>query len=727
VRDSIALRTLYDSTAGAGWVLDSNWLSDPIGSGTWYGVTVLNNRVTSVDLSDNNLVGKVPVQFTNLKDVITVDLSGNKLTGLPDITTLPLVTSFKLENNQLDFGDLELNAGTTGISYAPQDSVSSFESVLKQIASSQTFTSAIAGTANQYQWKKDGTNLAGATSKDLTISNITFNEDGIYSFEATSPLVPGLTLTSAKKVLRVSSLERDQLALTKFFNDTGGPDPDGWIRKDNWVVTPLATGNWFGVTITNNRVTNVSLPNNNIKGALTASIADVENLVTLDLSNNLIEQMPNLTTLPNIVSFDISGNKLDFGSLIANSVITGIDYSDQADLGEPRSDSVAYATDFKVKIITRGEGNRYQWKRNGVNVTNATDSTYVIPAINRSNMGDYLVEITNPAVPNLVLKSSNWRVLATATLSGLLRETETDPVTVGKVTLFKINTTGKYDTTQIQKVNTSGEFKLEKVVLDDYLLLAEADTNTYRTDLPTWYKGTLYWEEADTLFVNEDQTDLNILIKKKPTTQPKGQGEITGVFEDTNVDDGGKTLANKRIANAGVSIRRKTNTGRPQEEVLDLIAYIFTDEQGTFKFENLEQGDYLLNLQYPGYPMDPNSFINIQIGTGLAKSVEVKALVQDGKIVVKKIVITGWDEEDNRFRVYPNPASGEFTIDVRQSFNDLSYSIVNTLGQLQETGNLPSIGSKAINIENLTPGVYQVIVEQPQNILKSFRIVVSKK
>jgi hypothetical protein len=334
------------------------------------------------------------------------------------------------------------------------------------------------------------------------------------------------------------------------------------------------------------------------------------------------------------------------------------------------------------------------------------------------------VEITNPAVPNLVLKSSNWRVLATATLSGLLRETATDPVTVGKVTLFKINTTGKYDTTKIQKVNTSGEFKLEKVVLDDYLLLAEADTITYRTDLPTWYKGTLYWEEADTLFVNEDQTDLNILIQKKPTTQPKGQGVIAGVFEDTNVQDGGRTQANKRIPNAGVSIRRKTNTGRPQDDTPILVAYTFTDDQGAFRFEDLEQGDYLLNLQYPGYPMDPNSFINIQIGTGLAKSVEVKAVVEDGKIKVEKIIVTGWDEEDNRFRVYPVPAATEFTLQVNEYLEGLSYRITNTMGQEVLTGSMPSRGLQRVDAASLAPGVYHVQIQQSGVVIKTFRILI---
>src|SRR4051812_46640296 len=56
--DSTALVALYNSTDGDNWNDNTNWLSGPVN--TWYGVTVNSNRVTSLDLSDNNLIGTIP-------------------------------------------------------------------------------------------------------------------------------------------------------------------------------------------------------------------------------------------------------------------------------------------------------------------------------------------------------------------------------------------------------------------------------------------------------------------------------------------------------------------------------------------------------------------------------------------------------------------------------------------------------------------------------------------
>ncbi len=722
--DSLVLVAFYNATNGNSWSNNSNWLSNPLTS--WFGLTVVNFKITEINLPSNNLVGNIPAELTSLQDLTRLNVAGNLLTGVPNFSSLPSIAQIALENNRLDFGDLEPNVAVPGITYIPQDTVSGYESVLRQVTESQTFTSGVGGTANTYQWKKNGIDIPGATAADLTINNIAFADDAVYTFSAASPLVPGLTLNSAKKILRVSSLQRDSLALAKFYNDTGGPLPAplGWLRDDNWLLTPLIENNWFGVTVQNNRVVSVVLPDNNIRGALTASIADVQNLEVVDLSGNLIEQLPNLTSLPNIVSLDVSGNKLDFASLIANSAISGIDYQNQAELGFPSSDSVTFGTDFKVKIITKGNGNQFQWLRNGAQVPNATDSTFIIPAINRSNMGDYVVQITNPNVPGLVLRSANKRVLATATLSGRLLETSDTPVADGRVSLFRINPVGGYDTTRIQTVTSAGEFTLANVVLDDYLLLGEADTLTYETTLPTWYKNTLYWEEADTLFVNENLFALDILAQKEPTEAPKGQGRIAGVFEDPSIQEDGRTLRNKRLANAGASVRRRVNVGKPEDEELELVAWIFTNEEGEFEFNNLEQGEYLLNLQYPGVPMDPNSFINISIGTGLARNVQVEAQVIEGKIVVKKLVVTGWDEDETRFKVFPNPANTQLHIQMLQGMDDLSYTVIGTNGSEVLTGELPFKGTAAIHTNSLQPGIYFVQVKQGGQMVSSFRVAV---
>ena len=52
-QDSLALVALYNATDGPNWADNTNWLAGPVS--TWFGITVSGDRVTRLDLRDNNL------------------------------------------------------------------------------------------------------------------------------------------------------------------------------------------------------------------------------------------------------------------------------------------------------------------------------------------------------------------------------------------------------------------------------------------------------------------------------------------------------------------------------------------------------------------------------------------------------------------------------------------------------------------------------------------------
>ncbi|MFI3267251.1 MAG: hypothetical protein R3Y51_00905 [Rikenellaceae bacterium] len=105
--DSLSLVALYNSTNGANWTNKWN-LSDPMED--WYGVTVgsigysgLGNRVLSLKLANNNLVGEIPEDITNIAYLEEIMLNGNSLSGeIPsDIGTMIQLKTIYLYNNQL--------------------------------------------------------------------------------------------------------------------------------------------------------------------------------------------------------------------------------------------------------------------------------------------------------------------------------------------------------------------------------------------------------------------------------------------------------------------------------------------------------------------------------------------------------------------------------------------------------------------------------------------------
>lgn len=97
--DSIALRKLYNNTAGPNWTNKTNWLSGTID--TWYGITLTSGRVTKISLPSNGLAGtyyNVPGELSALKEL---DLSNNSLTGTFPYMGNANLQVLNLSNNQL--------------------------------------------------------------------------------------------------------------------------------------------------------------------------------------------------------------------------------------------------------------------------------------------------------------------------------------------------------------------------------------------------------------------------------------------------------------------------------------------------------------------------------------------------------------------------------------------------------------------------------------------------
>src|SRR6476661_8144923 len=73
-----ALIKLYNATNGKQWT--TKWdLSQPVEN--WSGVKVANDKVISIDLSNNNLTGTLPSEIGNLSNLQQLNLFRNSITG----------------------------------------------------------------------------------------------------------------------------------------------------------------------------------------------------------------------------------------------------------------------------------------------------------------------------------------------------------------------------------------------------------------------------------------------------------------------------------------------------------------------------------------------------------------------------------------------------------------------------------------------------------------------
>lgn len=527
-------------------------------------------------------------------------------------------------------------------------------SVNAQIVQTGYATSSVTG--NYVVGQFDNTVIAGEYGSGQVVTS-----DAFYS--ATGFL--------AGQVVTFSfGLRRDSVVLATIYRQMGGSD---WFNgTDSWLTNP-EVGQWFGVELNSNlRVSKLSLPSNGLTGNLPATISELTKLDSLDLRDNAIRSLPNLSNLPEIDHVDAAENKLGFASMIQNLDLPSFVYEPQKAVGDVLQDTVPKGEDYRLEVDISGESNTYQWFFKGDELPGETNSAYVVPAINFDNMGEYSVSATNAGVPGLTLTSEPQTVLASASISGIA-EIDTGLLAAGEATLYQIQE-GPFDSVRTS-ILSAGSYELTNVVLGDYILrVREEAVDDY---LQTYFTSAEAWNFGDTIKLRDNEDSVNTRMINVPVPivpDPVNTNIVTGILEiDTEnfpelFDDeaGGRQNARRRVRRAGCGFSRARFVDRVEDEEFELIAYRETDENGEFSFEDLPDGLYRINFDFPGIPTDPNSFVEFELGANGElnnNTIRLAAEVKPDGIVVTKIEETGiLNPVIAEYTVYPVPYDQELTV-----------------------------------------------------------------
>lgn len=304
-----ALIDLYNATDGPNWNFNTNWnTTNPVS--TWQGVTVENDNVVSLNLSNQNLTGSLPNSLVDLTSLTNANFSNGTLSGVvPNLSSISTLNSYNVDRNNFSVDDLETNftanSTITTFNYMRQSTVDSAISFQPAIGSDYTLSvTPDPGTNVSYQWYRERTGadvlITGATNATHDIINIQTNDLDNYICKITSSTLPDLEILRLPIELigPVSTQERD--ALIAFYNALDG---DNWTDNTNWLSSePVA--NWSFITVSQGKVTEINIFGNaNLNGVLPTEIGDLINLEMLwigietGLTGEIPSSIGNLTQL----------------------------------------------------------------------------------------------------------------------------------------------------------------------------------------------------------------------------------------------------------------------------------------------------------------------------------------------------------------------------------------------------------------------------------------------
>ncbi len=316
--DREALVALYNATDGDNWTDKTNWLTDNDLS-TWFGVTVSNGRVTSLDLRENNLTGEIPPQLGSLTSLDSLRLDHNALSGPipPELGNLTKMKRLILFSNQL--------SGTVPPELAKLSNLERLILFSNQL--SGTVPPELAKLSN-LKWLYLSTNqLSGSIPVEL--GNLSNLERLILSANQLSGEIPvelgnlsnlkwlylSTNQLSGSIPVELGNLENlERLHLSS--NQLSGTVPPELANLSNlkWLILsanqlsgeiPVELGNLSNLT-------HLYLYGNGLSGSIPVELGNLENLERLHLSSNQLSgTVPlELANLSNLKWLILSANQL---------------------------------------------------------------------------------------------------------------------------------------------------------------------------------------------------------------------------------------------------------------------------------------------------------------------------------------------------------------------------------------------------------------------------------
>jgi len=464
-----ALLDLYNSTNGDNW---TNTLAgnQPWDTNTpvcdWFGVTVVNGEVTSVDLDRNSLTGTIPNSIGDLIHVTYLELAHNDLTGsLPNsIGNMASLTTLFLELNQLSgnipttIGNLsnlvQLKMGNNALTGPIPTEIGNLSNLnrlnLNQNNLSGTLPPELANLSNLIFMYLTGNQLTGNIPPTYgNLTNLRYfwlsgnqltgnippelgNMTSAIDFHVDGNLLTGTIPPELGNLLSLDRIRLDRNQLTGtipaefgnfsvirtiLVNDNllSGNIPAELGQLSNLVTLHLHENQLTGtIPIALGLLSNLKnllLSQNQLAGAIPIELAQLPALQGLSLNDNQLSgDIPSqFSTNATLSLFNFINNNFVFSNfesehLAYSSNLSSYNYFPQANVDE--TETIVVAENGGITLTSTAltsTNNSYQWYKDGIEIPGATTKDLIISNATATDAGTYYFTATNSVVSGLTL------------------------------------------------------------------------------------------------------------------------------------------------------------------------------------------------------------------------------------------------------------------------------------------------------------------------------------
>lgn len=689
INDSLALVDLYDSTDGANWNSNTNWLTGNVS--TWTGVTVENGRVTSLSLNDNNLSGSIPSSIENLTELRYLDFAGNHLNGnIPStLGNLENIIILYLQGNQLS-GSIPSSLGNltkcTYFSLGNNNLTDNIPSSLGNLLSVQSFylgDNQLNGTIPPSLGYLPNCAFLYLGNNDLT-GEIPYELGNFLNIKQIDLSGNLLTGTIPPQLGNLKTL----LTLNLSSNQLKGNIPSSFSNLENLSSLSLSYNQLNGSIPTSlgnlKNLYFINLRNNQLSGSIPESFGNLTGLVHLILKNNQLSgtipstlgRLSKLSTL-NLMSNHLGGSIPS--SLGNDTSLTIIDFQLNKLTGQ------IPATFGNLKNL--GKFNTYSGATGYLDLS-YNQLSHTIPSSlgNLSNL-DYINMSNNlltGEIPSTLSNLSNLDFLSIANNKFTFNGMETLVESLGNIDsliYFPQDTLPIYNQNNIVSVSAGGTpsndtFRLFK---DGVLETMQIGDSTFEITSTGKYNITVTNAIATKLTLFSDTINI--------TTLPISLSSFSAIKKPSSVLLNWQTASEQN--NAYFAIERSNNGNTNFKEIARVNSKGNSNQLQQYSFEDFS-------------PLSGSNYYRL------------KQVDKDGKSTYSKAVFVDFDKPI-LIKLYPNPVKDILVLEGLNANTKTTISIIdlqgNVLGKTSATNS-----TYKWNIKQLPAGNYYVRIEADKKV-----------